>query len=197
MSSPEMADVLLQNRPCLVHAMFSHMVSGYVCRSDRSRLGGPVARICRRSPDWASLRMPDEMHMTAIKSELDDCVVMNSVAEGGSSLAVKEPGMTSTSNCGASSNEFYIHRQSRHRQKGHRTQGEEGQPFSLPDSLSQLKRHSHGNPARPRKGTFFGQGAMAQGYSWSSGWLIRLGLTVTGMRAPEVMAKDPSPLSLT
>lgn len=53
--------------------------------------------------------------MTAVMSGCEDCVVKNAVAETGSSVEVKEPGIMRMSNCGALAKEFFI---------------------SLPDSLS-------------------------------------------------------------
>jgi hypothetical protein len=51
--------------------------------------------------------IPEEILKIACRSGLEHCAAKKVVAAGGSSLAVKEPGMTSTSNCGAFANEFY------------------------------------------------------------------------------------------
>jgi hypothetical protein len=51
--------------------------------------------------------MPDAMLMTASRSACEDWVVRNCEADTGNSLEVKDPGMSTISNCGAFSNEFY------------------------------------------------------------------------------------------
>jgi hypothetical protein len=51
--------------------------------------------------------MPDAMLMMAMRLGFRHCEVRKSVAETGSSIVEKDPGMIKMSNCGALANEFY------------------------------------------------------------------------------------------
>jgi hypothetical protein len=55
--------------------------------------------------------MPDEMVMMAMRFGFTHCEVRKSVAETGSSLVEKDPGIMRMSNCGAFAKEFWIQRQ--------------------------------------------------------------------------------------
>jgi hypothetical protein len=48
------------------------------------------------------------MLITATIPTSEACVVTNSVADTGSSVDVKDPGITRMSNCGAFAKEFYV-----------------------------------------------------------------------------------------
>lgn len=101
--------------------------------------------------------------MTAAMSECEDCVVRNSVAETGSSVEVKEPGIIRMSNCGALAKEFCPPLvASPLLMQRTEEQGACGNLYLLA-RLSQLaaKQH-HGNPARPGS-LVLGQGGIGSG----------------------------------
>jgi hypothetical protein len=107
-SSAEIAELLLHTLSWRAQEECCHSVSGYRCWSSGKRFLGAEARVPCKIPAWIRKEMPEAMLIMARRLGLRHWEVRKLVAQTGSSVEEKEPGISRISKCGAFTKEFCV-----------------------------------------------------------------------------------------